>query len=301
MVQRRRKMIHAFYNTSAGAHYSADAVMEKIKGFFPGDEVALVDTLTVDNKQEYIDKLSTEDKVVIVGGDGTLNRFVNSIADKEYPFEIYCYAAGTGNDFIVDVIGKGKDEPVLINKYITKLPEIEVNGKTYKYLNGIGYGIDGWCADEGEKARARTGNPPNYTSIAIKGLFGAYSPVNAKVTIDGVVSEYKNVWMVPAMNGRYFGGGMMITPSQDRLNEERNIMTAIVTCKSRIRLLTVFPKIFEGKHAKYTKIVKFVTAKEIKVEYDRPVALQIDGETVQNVTTYTARSWALLNKEAETV
>ena len=294
-------MVHAFYNTSAGAHYCADMVMEKIKGFFPSEEVALVDTLSVDDKQGYIDQLSASDKVVVVGGDGTLNRFVNALEDKDYPFEIYCYAAGTGNDFMVDVIGKGKDEPVLINEYIKRLPVIEVNGKTFKFLNGIGFGVDGWVAYEGERVRAKTKKSPDYTVIALKGLAGAFSPVKAKVTVDGVVSEHENAWMVPAMNGRYFGGGMMITPMQDRLNPERNMTVAVVTTKSRLRLLTAVPHIFKGTHVKYEKLVRFYSVQEVTVEFDTPVPLQIDGEIVPDVTTYTAKSWALLNKEAAKV
>lgn len=292
-------MIHVFYNTNAGAHYSAETVKAKIEGFFQGEAVTLVDTLTVDNKQEYISTLTPEDKLVVVGGDGTLNRFVNAIEERDYPFEIYCYAAGTGNDFVVDVVGKNKDVPVLINEYIKKLPVIEVCGKSYKFLNGIGYGIDGWCCEEGDKYRAKTGKSPNYTTIALRGLFGAFSPVNAKVTIDGVTTEYQNVWMVPAMNGRYFGGGMMITPEQDRLNAERDISVAVVSVKSRFRILTLFPRIFKGTHTKYVDVINIYKTKEVTVEYDRPVALQIDGETVVGVTKYTAKSYALLAKAAE--
>ncbi len=290
-------MIHAFYNTSAGAHYTADEVKKKIEGFFAGEEVVVVNTLSVEDKQEYISTLGATDKVIVVGGDGTLNHFVNAIEDKDYPFEIYCYAAGTGNDFVVDVVGKDKDVPVLINQYIKKLPVITVKGKSYKFLNGIGYGIDGWCCEEGDKHRAKTGKAPNYTTIALRGLIGAFKTVKAKVTIDGVTTEYDNVWMVPAMNGRFFGGGMMITPDQNRLNEERLLSTAIVSSKSRLRLLTVFPRIFKGTHKSCTDVVNIYNAKEVTVEFDRPVALQIDGETVLDVTTYTAKSYALLKVE----
>ena len=287
-------MVYAFYNTSAGAHYDANTVKERVGHFFDGEDVTLVDTLTVENKQEYISRLSAEDKLVIVGGDGTLNRFVNAIEDREYPFDIYCYAAGTGNDFVNDVLGTEVDEPVRINDLIRRLPVIEVNGQTYKFLNGIGYGIDGWCCEEGDKYRKKTGKAPNYTSIAIRGLLGAFKTVKAKVTIDGVTTEHENVWMVPSMNGRYFGGGMKITPDQDRSNEERNISVAVVKSKSRLKILTVFPKIFKGTHTKHTDLIEIRTAKEVYVEFSRPVALQIDGETVVGVTTYKATSHALL-------
>jgi diacylglycerol kinase family enzyme len=51
-----------------------------------------------------------------------------------------------------------------------------------------------------------------------------------------------------------------------------------------------FPSIFKGEHVKKTKIVKVFSGKEITVEFDRPTAIQIDGETILGVTKYTARS-----------
>lgn len=293
-------MVYVLYNSTAGSHYGVDKLREKMQNFFGEEDITLASVITVDDKKEYIKKLTEGDKLVVVGGDGTLNRFVNAIEDKEYPFPIYCYAGGTGNDFIHDVVGGPSDEPLLINKYIHALPEVEVNGQTLRFINGIGYGIDGYCSEAGDIYRAKTGGKsPNYTAIALKGLFGAFKPVKAKVIIDGgepITGE--NVWMVPAMNGRYFGGGMMITPDQDRLNEERDMTVAIVTAKSRIRLLTLFPKIFKGKHKGYTNVIKFYKCKSVTVEFDIPTALQVDGETFSGVTTYTAKSYALKKEKA---
>ena len=291
-------MVYVLYNTIAGAHYGEDKIRAKMLEFFGGEEIVLADALTVEDKRLFLEALDVGDRLVIVGGDGTLNRFVNSIDDKEYPFPIYCYAGGTGNDFINDVSGVDSDGLVVINDYIKNLPVIEVNGKSYKFLNGIGYGIDGWCCEEGDRYREKRDKAPNYTTIALKGLLGKFKTVNAKVTIDGVNSEWRHVWMVPTMNGRYFGGGMMITPSQDRLNKERNLSMVVVHSKSRLKLLTVFPKIFKGNHVTHTDIFNLFEGKSVSVQFDRPVALQIDGETVLGVTKYKAYSSAIVKEEA---
>ncbi len=291
-------MVYVVYNPTAGAHYGVERIRAKMCEAFPGEEIDLADTKSID-KAEYIKGITAEDRLVVVGGDGTLNHFVNEIEDREYPYPIYCYAAGTGNDFINDVTGVGTDTLVQINEYIKDLPEVEVNGKTYKFINGIGYGIDGYCCEEGDKYREKTGGKaPNYTKIAIKGLLGGFSPVNAKITVDGVTREYQNAWMAPTMNGRYFGGGMMITPSQDRLNAARELSVVAVRSKSRLKILTIFPKIFKGNHVKHSEVFEVFVGKDVKVEFDRPVALQIDGETVLGVTSYKARSAALIKEEA---
>ncbi|MCR5060521.1 MAG: hypothetical protein K6A80_05740 [Saccharofermentans sp.] len=57
---------------------------------------------------------------------------------------------------------------------------------------------------------------------------------------------------------------------------------------ARIPTLIIFPSIFKGEHVNHKKSVVIKTGHRITVTFDRPVALQIDGETVLNVTTYTA-------------
>ena len=58
----------------------------------------------------------------------------------------------------------------------------------------------------------------------------------------------------------------------------------------KLKTLTVFPSIFKGEHVKHTEMVDVFSGHEISVEFDRPVALQIDGETILNVTEYTVSS-----------
>ena len=292
-------MLYILFNLRAGNCYE-EKIRPKLIEFFKTEEMIATNVVDVDDKRAFMAGLSADDILVLVGGDGTLNRFVNAIDDKEYPFPIYCYAGGSGNDFVHDVTNGTNDALVKINNYIHNLPRAYIKGKEYKFLNGIGFGIDGYCCEEGEKYKDRTGGKaPNYTNIALKGFFGAFSPVNAKVTIDGETKSYKNVWMVPTMNGRYFGGGMMITPDQSREDPKQDLSIVVLTSKSRLRILTIFPKIFTGGHVKYEKVIKIFKGKEVTVEFDKPTSLQLDGETITEVTTYTAKSYALIENEAK--
>ena len=50
----------------------------------------------------------------------------------------------------------------------------------------------------------------------------------------------------------------------------------------------MFPSLFKGEHIKYENHVKIFEGKHITVEFDRPVALQVDGETILNVSSYEA-------------
>lgn len=285
-------MVYVLSNHKAGGNFIQNE--KRVKEMFGGQKTSFYTCAEVDDKREFLKKLTEKDTLVIIGGDGTLNKFVNAIDDVEYPFPIYCYAGGTGNDFINDVAG---DDSlfVKINEYIKKLPTVFVNGKEYRFINGIGYGLDGYCCEIGDKKRKKNGKAPNYLKIALGGLLGGYKPRNAKVTIDGVVREYKNVWLAPTMNGRFYGGNMMIAPTQDRLNPEKKISFAVAHTRSPISILTKLPTVFKGKHLKFKKVFEIIEGMEIKVEFDRPCALQIDGETIKDASFYEAKSYALIH------
>ena len=167
-----------------------------------------------------------------------------------------------------------------------------VNGVTRRFLNGVGYGIDGYCCLEGDRLRETSKKPVNYTAIAIKGLLFHYGPTSATITVDGVKHTYDHVWLAPTMHGRCYGGGMIPTPQQDRLAEPRQLSVMAFRSRSKLKTLIVFPSIFKGEHVRRTDMVEVLTGREITVEFDRPTPLQIDGETVPNVTSYRAVCYA---------
>lgn len=228
-----------------------------------------------------------DESIIICGGDGTLNRFVNDTDGLGYTNSIFYYASGSGNDFLRDIDGNQEDV-ICIDRHIKNLPVCTINGKDYRFINGIGFGIDGYCCQVGDELRARNdGKPINYTSIAIKGLLFHYKPTKAKVTVDGVEHSFKRVWIAPTMHGRFYGGGMMPTPEQDRFNGEGKISVMLFHSTGRLRTLMIFPSIFKGEHVKNTFAVTVLSGKNITVEFDSPRPLQIDGETILGVTKYT--------------
>ena len=226
-----------------------------------------------------------EASIIICGGDGTLNRFINEIDGIPHG-DVYYMASGSGNDFLRDLDISEQKEPVLINKYIENLPVCEVNGKKYKVLNGVGYGIDGYCCLEGDKLKNENAEKINYTAIAIKGLFGKYKTCGGSITVDGECRRYKRIWLSSGMNGHYYGGGMMPCPEQDRLNGKKIVSSCTWHDSGKLRTLIYFPSFFKGEHVKHKKYVDVRSGKKITVEFDSPRPLQIDGETIDGVTKY---------------
>lgn len=272
------------YNPFAG-RINDTSFFDELKSALAGDELEYYD-LTKITYTEFFAGVKDGEGVIIAGGDGTLNRFINDTDGIEIKAPVYYYAAGNGNDFWTDIGKKAGDKPVVLAQYIKDLPTVTVNGKSYKFINGVGYGIDGYCCEVGDKLKAQD-KKVNYAGIAVKGLLFHFKPANAKVTVDGVTKTFKKVWIAPTMNGRMYGGGMLPTPEQDRLNAERSVSTCIFYGSGKLKTLMIFPKLFKGEHVKKTKNVAIISGKEVTVEFDKPCALQIDGETILGVTKYT--------------
>jgi diacylglycerol kinase family enzyme len=278
------------YNPLAGAVDDTNFYKE-LQTALAGEQIEFYDLTKIADITNYLSQLSAEDKVVIAGGDGTLNNFANAVGERQFANEIYYYPAGSGNDFWTDTGRVKGDKPLLIAPYIKELPKVSVNGKTYRVVNGVGFGIDGYCCEVGDKLKAEN-KKVNYTGIAVKGLLFHFKPVTAEVTVDGLTHTFKKVWIAPTMNGRYYGGGMIPTPAQDRFNKEHTVSACIMYGLGKIRTLMLFPKIFKGEHIKNKKAVSILTGHEITVKFSRPCALQIDGETILNVTEYTVKGYS---------
>ena len=278
-----------FYNPLSG-NGGGEAKANELKATRLG-EVEVLDVTKVDDLAAMVGELCEDDAVLICGGDGTLCRFVNSVDCDALKCDVLYAAVGSGNDFLRDAEKTVDDAPFSIKRHIENLPVVTVNGVDYRFLNGVGYGIDGYCCEEGDRLkREKPSEAVNYTSVAIGGLLGKFKPKNAKVTVDGVEYSYKKVWLAPTMHGRFYGGGMMCAPAQDRFSEDGKNSLVVWYGSGALRTLMAFPSIFKGEHVNKKKMIAIHTGHEITVEFDAPCALQIDGETIVGVTSYSVSS-----------
>lgn len=276
---------HVLFNPFAG-NGRGEQEARKLNVIMPEASLRYYDMTKIGAYADFFAAISKNDAVILAGGDGTINRFLNDTAGLEIPNDILYFAVGSGNDFLHD-LGKEKGEaPFSIKPYLQDLPTVTVKGKTYRFLNGVGYGIDGYCCQVGDELRASSDKPVNYTSIAIKGLLFHFKPANATVIVDGKTHTFKKVWLAPTMHGRFYGGGMMIAPQQERNNADHTVSVSLLFGSGKLKTLIVFPSIFKGEHVRHTEMCQILTGHEITVKFDRPTALQIDGETILDVTEY---------------
>ena len=289
---------YVLFNPLAGNGTGRDETIKLVnEPSLRDSELIFTDMTELGGYRDFFASISPDDKIILSGGDGTINRFINATSDIDIKNEIYYYATGTGNDFVFELGKKKGDAPFLLNPYIENLPTVTVLGHSYKFLNGVGYGIDGYCCEEGDKLREKTDKPINYAGIAIKGLLFHFKPRVATITVDGEKYTYKKTWIAPTMKGKCYGGGMIMAPAQDRLAEDGTVSAIAFHGAGKLKTLMVFPSIFKGQHVKHKNMAAIHKGHEITVEFDRPTALQIDGETVVGVTKYTVSTGKTADKE----
>lgn len=276
---------YILYNPIAGDEQGA-ASAKKLDALYIGQELIYLDMTEISDYREFFSSLSDDDDIIVCGGDGTLNRFINAIEAIEINNSIMYYATGSGNDFLHDLDKPNGSEPFRINEYIQDLPYMYIDDEKRRFINGIGYGLDGHVCEMVNNLKKKNQN--SYMLCAIKAILFSFRPRNATVTIDGVSKHYTKVWLSPTMKGRYFGGGMMVAPERNR--KQKDLSVVVVHDCGKLRLLRILPTVFKGTHIKFKKYIETHHAKEVTIEYDSPCAVQIDGETVLGVKSYTARA-----------
>lgn len=281
--RKRLFVTYILYNPLANGGNGTEG-LDAILSAFPG--AALCNIIELDIN-EFLTALPADDQVILCGGDGTLHHLVNDLADPaalEVP--VYVWKFGTGNDFWRDAPEKKEKEMVLLNDYMKNLPTVRINGRSVRFLNNCGLGIDGRVCEMGEEKKRKKGGKVSYAAMALKAILYDYKCARARVTVDGVTKEYDKVWLATAMNGKYFGGGMKITPDQDRRGDK---LCCIVWHKTaRPLALPLFISVFPGLHVHLKSMFDLRWGSDIQVEFDRPCAVNLDGEVTSGVLSYSA-------------
>jgi diacylglycerol kinase family enzyme len=224
---------------------------------------------------EYYIKHTPEDiNILLLGGDGTINTFINKTYSLHMTHNIYLMGNGSGNDFLRTL----KQEPTRFQP-ILKLTH---NNKQRYFMNGSGMGIDGLIAHRVNQSKNR--NKFNYFFNTLKS-FLTFKPTYAEITIDGELHTFKKTYMVGINNGQYFGGGMRVTPDAKLSDEFMDVI--VIHGMRKVTLFLVFLSIYFGLHTKLKKYIFIKKAKHVKASMFTNQYAQCDGETypkTQNIT-----------------
>ena len=229
-------------------------------------------------------------RIIIVGGDGTVNQAINGLTDYN-SFILGYIPTGSSNDLArglgISLNPSETVKNVLKPKKTVRIDHglvVSEDGKIIRKFavsSGIGYDAD--ICEKAENSHLKKILNKIRLGKLVYYLFGFLliflsRPTGATVIIDGKRKyKYRNFLFAANMNIRYEGGGMPMGPDADPFDGK--ITACIVHDMPKLKHLWLMTKIIKGKHVNY-KGVEQITAKTIEIKTDRPLTLHTDGEIV---------------------
>lgn len=240
-------------------------------------DVRVIDITTEEDIKKVLKAHPKEDPVYLLGGDGTLNHFINQTFELHpLAFPVTLVPLGSGNDFYRTL----KKDPAKAQS----IYQVTTPFSTRYFLNGMGIGIDGEIGLHVNASPRKKRS--TYFFETIKALI-RYQPQTVEVTLDEHPYTFDRTYIVVASNGQYFGSGMRISPDASFADDALDVI--IVHSISRLKILMIFLSIYVGKHLAFKKHVFHAQAKKITIQQPTPGVLQTDGETWPDQTTLTVQ------------
>ena len=92
-------MQYVLFNPQAGNGSGAQQA-RALDARFPEETFSYTDMTTSSDYAAWLGTLPADASLIIAGGDGTLNRFLNDTDGMALPEKLYYFATGSGNDFL---------------------------------------------------------------------------------------------------------------------------------------------------------------------------------------------------------
>ena len=219
------------------------------------------------------------EKVVAIGGDGLVNLCLQEVAEQNIGLSVI--PAGTGNDFARAVGSHKKSVNEIFNVVRSQDPTtIDLGlvtgafGKRW-YVQVLSTGFDALVNNLANRINWPRGQM-KYTLATVLTL-ARFKPIPYELIIDG--KQLKQDFMLLSVaNGETYGGGMRICP--DASNSDGIFDILLVHPVSKIVLLSIFPKVFTGKHVPHPKI-DIIRGKKVQISAD--ASAFADGEFVSKL------------------
>lgn len=234
-------------------------------------------------------------KIIVCGGDGTLNEVVNGIFIQESTppknITVGVIPVGTGNDWVktfgIPVSYLNAVRTIVENKIVEQdIGKIifysNTETSTRFFANTAGFGFDALVAKKANKLKEEGKKGIRvYLQSLISSYFN-YRINKAKITIDNLeIEDY--VFSASIGIGRFNGGGMMQTPFAVPNNGKFQ-----VTLIKKIGLLGILKNLrglYSGDYVKDKRVSVF-HCKKIKINGERSIQGEVDGENLGNSSFY---------------
>jgi YegS/Rv2252/BmrU family lipid kinase len=236
--------------------------------------------------------LQGAERIVVIGGDGTLNEVVNGYFDQEgNPHNPHASLAivpsGTGSDFartldhkqgLREAIQKAAyGEPRMID--VGLVEACDVNGQMMKryFINVSSLGLSGLVAGFMKNITRKLGSTSAYFLSTLQAIRVFRPPTILLGEEGGQRTTLDNCALISFANGRFFGSGMQIAPNA--LIDDGFLDVISIKDLSVLFFLTNGYKVYQGTHLELPNVTS-IRQRECTVETlsKEPVYVETDGE-----------------------
>ncbi|MCL5676999.1 MAG: diacylglycerol kinase family lipid kinase [Firmicutes bacterium] len=212
------------------------------------------------------------DRVVSLGGDGTLFETVNGLVGTGAALGVI--PGGTGNDFCRAMGIPRTPREALDVAFGDYTVQVDVGQKLDRYfINAAGVGLDAEVCRE-------TNAIPKYFGGTVPYLVGVgkalikFRPRPVTIDVDGQVTT-QPITLLAIANGQYYGAGMHIAPDADPTDGWFDLVRA--GDLSLPELLRALPRLYPGTHLSLPKVT-VSRGRRVTITSDYPLPVQLDGE-----------------------
>ena len=232
------------------------------------------------------------DVILLFGGDGTIHRHLGQLVRRGVP--VLVVPAGSGNDFAHSLNLSGvRDSRAAWEKFCSNASNVRqidlgvisaLDGRTSdnsRYFCCVaGVGLDGEVARRANSLPRWLRGNGGYVLSLLPTIF-SFAPLPMKVSIAdaaGWTSRSNQPTVLAAFaNAPLYGGGMKVAP-RAKMNDGL-LDVCIVGEVSRLKLLSLFPTVYAGRHLGIRE-VEYFQAERARVETECPLDVYADGEYV---------------------
>lgn len=205
--------------------------------------------------------------IIAIGGDGMVNRVLNSIVNTENILSIIPY--GTGND-----LDKYLKEN--INSEYNKVDIVKINDRYF--INTACFGIDADVANNKDLIKSKLIPKKQRYNISVINSYFKYK--NRELEIEVNNEKLNGLYTTIAVcNGKYYGNGFMIAPFSE-INDGL-LDVYIAEDLSKFRMLSLILKLKSGRH-ETSPYVRKIRTKKITIKSKDKIKCNIDGECLED-------------------
>ena len=244
--------------------------------------------------QKILEEKTTDDQLIILGGDGTISLALNALPDD---LSFGYIPSGSGNDFARS-LGLSFD-PIQAFKNIRQNRDFYVmHYKSQSFsgyaLNNVGIGLDAAIVKATNEGRMKTilnSLKLGRLSYFLTALHVLFTKKPFEISVYNMKNAFKfdNAFLLTFTKHPYFGGGIQIAPEATNLSQEIHLVE--LDRYSIPKIFTLIPSVLKGKHLENNLFHHSVsTVAAVTSQSVQPV--QIDGEsfTIQANDTLTLTS-----------